>query len=109
MNPYIEKLKTYFAQFPQARDSIGTVMEVLCHYYTVENPIENAVIQAEFLDMEPILEKLSLEDNNALFGTCIRLCTAYADRAFAAGLRAGAQLFTELYEPASANTEQQKG
>ncbi len=106
MNPHIEKLKAYLAQFPQERDNAGSVMEVLCHYYTVENPVENAVIQAELLDMGPILEKLSLEDNNALFGTCIRLCTAYTDQAFFAGLRTGAQLFIELYEPALADTEQ---
>ena len=106
MNPYIEKLKVYLAQFPHKQDDLGSVMEVLCHYYTVENPVENAVIQAELLDMGSILEKLSLEDNNALFGTFIRLCMAYTDQAFFAGLRTGAQLFTELYEPASPDAKQ---
>ena len=98
MNPYIEKLKAYLDQYPRDRENIETVIEVLCHYYTVEHSVENGVIQAEFLDLGPILDKLSRKDNDALFGITMRLCMDYADQAFQAGLRTGLQLFTELYQ-----------
>ena len=106
MNPYIEKLKAYLDQYPRDRENIGTVLEVLCHYYTVEHSIENGVIQVEFLDLGPILDKLSRKDNDALFGITMRLCMDYADQAFRAGFCTGVQLFTELYEPDFSNTVQ---
>lgn len=106
MNPYIEKLNTHLAQYPRYGEDMDSVVALLCHYYTEENTIENAVIHAEFLEMEPILDKLSRKDNDALFGTVLRLCREYADRAFLTGLRTGAQLFMELYQMASADTDQ---
>ena len=106
MNPYIEKLNAYLAQYPRDLEDIGTVTEVLCHYYTVEHTIENGVIQAEFLDLKPVLNKLSIQDNDALFAIIMRLCMNYADQAFRAGLSTGLQLLTELFQSTAANTAQ---
>lgn len=106
MNPYIEKLKDYLAQYPRYREDIGSVTELLCRYYTEENPIENAVIRSEFYDMGRILKKLSLQDNDELFTMVMRLCMDYSSRAFQAGLCTGLQLFTELYESDPAGAAQ---
>jgi len=96
MNPYIEKLKVYLEQFPKDREEFSSVLELLCHYYTVEHSVETASIRADLLDMGPILEKLSLKDNDALFCAFMRICDGYVEQAFMTGLRTGAALTLEL-------------
>ena len=45
---------------------------------------------------DTLLEHLPLDDNNAVFNLCCRICIAYEHKAFIDGLRYGAQLMTEL-------------
>ena len=42
------------------------------------------------------LRQLSLDDNNAVFNLCCRICTAYEHKAFIDGFHYGAQLLKEL-------------
>jgi len=58
--------------------------------------VETASIRADLLDMGPILEKLSLKDNDALFCAFMRICDGYVEQAFMTGLRTGAALTLEL-------------
>ena len=49
-----------------------------------------------FKELEEFLCELPLEDNNAVFNLCCRLCTAYEAKAFRHGLVYGAHLILEL-------------
>ena len=101
MNPYIEKMKDYLERFPRERKDIESVIELLCHYYAVDHAIEPTVIRAEFQDMEPILNKLTLRDNDALFRSVLCIATAYTEHAFLSGVCTGAELVLEMqkWEP----------
>ena len=48
--------------------------------------------------VEEFLCKLPLEDNNAVFNLCCRLCSAYEEKAFHDGVMYGASLMRELYK-----------
>lgn len=39
-----------------------------------------------------------LDDNNAAFNLCCRLCTAYEHKAFLDGIQYGAHLMAELFK-----------
>ena len=44
------------------------------------------------------LGNISLEDNNAVFNLCCRLCSTYERKSFLDGLQYGAYLIAELYQ-----------
>ena len=48
-------------------------------------------------ELEEYLHTLPLDDNNAVFNLCCRLCSAYERKAFRDGLQYGAHLVKELY------------
>lgn len=50
-----------------------------------------------FKELECLLEALLLDDNNAVFDLCYRLCTAYEKNAFRDSLLYGAHLMQELF------------
>ena len=49
-----------------------------------------------FKELEEFLHGLPLEDNNAVFNLCCRLCSAYERKAFQDGILYGAYLISEL-------------
>ena len=49
-----------------------------------------------FKELEEYLCNLPLEDNNAVFNLCCRLCSAYERKAFIDGVQYGARLMLEL-------------
>ena len=53
-----------------------------------------------FKKLEEYLCALPLENNNAVFNLCCRLCSAYERKAFRDGLQYGAHLVRELEESA---------
>ena len=50
-----------------------------------------------FKELENFLCTLPLDDNNAVFNLCCRLCVAYEHKAFLDGLQYGAHLTKELF------------
>lgn len=50
-----------------------------------------------FKELEEYLCTLPLEDNNAVFNLCCRLCAAYEHKAFLDGLQYGAHLMSKLF------------
>ena len=98
MNPYIEKLKTYLQDIPSCRENGSSILELLCYYYTEENLIETTMIRARFQKMDAILSKLSIQDNDAIFGLTVEICSKYIEQAFLTGARTGAQLILELQQ-----------
>lgn len=100
MNPYVQKLKEYLYGLPvySPYDDVQSILELLCYIYTVDNPVSSSSIRYQFLKMDDILKRLSLEDNNMLFTQVCDLCDEHAKRGFMAGLRVGNALFKELSE-----------
>lgn len=96
MNPYIEKLKAYLDARSKDREDAEGVLKLLCYYYTVENSIDSTVIRSRFREMDSILRKLSLQDNDTIFRLTVELCEEYIEQAFLAGARTGARLVIEL-------------
>lgn len=100
MNRYIENLKSFLAeQAPNySYDDINSLLEMLYYYYTISNPVDNAVIRCQFKELNDVLCHLSLKEIDAVFALTGDLCVAYERQAFLDGIHVGARLFSELNE-----------
>lgn len=94
----IEKLKAFLAEQPPCYgyDDANSILEMLYYYYSVHNPINNALIRCQFKELHDILRRLSLQESDAVFDLTEQLCAAHERQAFLDGLRVGMCLFTEL-------------
>ena len=73
-----------------------TVLDQLYQAYAESHESDPPEISSGFKELEEFLCTLPLEDNNAVFNLCCRLCSAYEHKAFLDGLQYGAYLMTEL-------------
>lgn len=73
-----------------------TVLDQLYRAYAESHENDPPEIQAGYAELETFLESLPLDDNNAAFNLCCRLCVAYEYKAFLDGLQYGAALMMEL-------------
>ena len=73
-----------------------TVLDQLYQAYAESHKSDPPEIRDGFKELEDFLCNLPLEDNNAVFNLCCRLCSAYEHKAFLDGLQYGAQLMNEL-------------
>ena len=73
-----------------------TVLDQLYQAYAESHESDPEEISDGFKELEEFLCELSLEDNNAVFNLCCRLCSAYERKAFRDGLQYGAHLSKEL-------------
>ena len=73
-----------------------TVLDQLYQAYAESHESDPPEISEGFKELEEFLCTLPLEDNNAVFNLCCRLCTAYEHKAFLDGLLYGAHLISEL-------------
>ena len=73
-----------------------TVLDQLYQAYAESHESDPAEISDGFMELEEFLCVLPLEDNNAVFNLCCRLCSAYERKAFRDGLQYGAHLVKEL-------------
>ena len=98
MNRYIESLKSFLAeQTPcYGYDDADSILEMLYYYYTVANPVDNAVIRCQFKELNDILCHLPLSENEAVFSLTGDLCVAHERQAFLDGIHIGMRLFSEL-------------
>ena len=98
MRDLAQRLKAYIETHPfDAGDSNNeTVLDQLYQAYAESHESDPPEIQAGFAELENFLETLPLDDNNAVFNLCCRLCTAYEYKAFLDGLQYGAHLMSEL-------------
>jgi hypothetical protein len=98
MNEIANRLNTYIQSHPfDAGDSgCETVLEQLYQAYAESHESDPEEIGDGFKELEGFLCVLPLEDNNAVFNLCCRLCSAYERKAFLDGLQYGAQLMREL-------------
>lgn len=73
-----------------------TVLDQLYQAYVESHESDPKEIGNEFKELEDFLCELPLEDNNAVFNLCCRLCIAYEHKAFIDGLQYGAHLMRKL-------------
>ena len=99
MLPIAEALKTYTHNHPfdAGNGDAETVLDQLYQAYCESHESDPPEISEGFKELESFLESLPLNDNNAVFNLCCRLCTAYERKAFQDGLLYGAYLMQELF------------
>ena len=99
MHELAQRLKAYIDAHPfdSGDSNCETVLDQLYQAYADSRESDPPEIQAGFAELESFLETLPLDDNNAVFNLCCRLCTAYEEKAFRHGLLYGAHLMQELF------------
>ena len=99
MQSFAEALKTYIANHPfdPGNGSEETILDQLYQAYSESHESDPPEISEGFKELECFLESLPLDNNNAVFNLCCRLCTAYEEKAFRHGLIYGAHLMHELF------------
>ena len=73
-----------------------TVLDQLYQAYAESHESDPPEIRNGIKELDDLLGDLPLEDNNAVFNLCCRLCSAYEHKAFVDGVQYGAQLMNEL-------------
>ncbi len=98
MDKIAQRLKVYIDTHPfDPGDSYcETVLDQLYQVYAESHESDVAEISEGFKELEEFLCNLPLEDNNAVFNLCCRLCSAYERKAFIDGLQYGAHLLNEI-------------
>ncbi len=91
LNAYIQK-----HPFDSDESDCETVLDQFYRAYTESHERDPAEIGDGFKELEEFLCVLPLEDNNAVFNLCCRLCSAYERKAFLDGLQYGAHLINEF-------------
>ncbi len=99
MKSIVERMNTYIqAQpFDPGTDECETVLDQLFQAYAESHESDPAEIREDFKELGEILNKLSLDDNNTVFGLTCRISIATEKKAFLDGLQYGAQLMQELF------------
>ena len=92
-------LKAYIDTHPfdPGDSDCTTVLDQLYQAYAESHESDPSEIGEGFKELEEFLRVLPLDDNNAVFNLCCRLCCAYERKAFLDGLQYGAHLIGELY------------
>ena len=98
MNEIAQLLDTYIQAHPfDSGDSdCETVLDQLYQAYAESHETDPVEIGDGFKELEEFLHTLPLEDNNAVFNLCCRLCSAYERKAFLDGLQYGAHLIQQI-------------
>ena len=98
MDKIARQLKAYIESHPiDLGDSDSkTVLDQLYQAYAESHESDPQEIGEGFKELEEFLCSIPLEDNNAVFNLCCRLCSAYEHKAFIDGVQYGAHLINEL-------------
>ena len=95
-----KQLKAYIDTHPfdPGDSDCETVLDQLYQAYAESHESDPLEISEGFKELEEFLCNIPLEDNNAVFNLCCRLCSAYERKAFIDGLQYGTWLIRELLE-----------
>ena len=98
MDKIAKRLKAYIDTHPfdPGDSDCETVLNQLYQAYAESHESDPAEISDGFKELEEFLCNLPLEDNNAVFNLCCRLCSAYEHKAFMDGLQYCAHLMKDL-------------
>lgn len=100
MNRYIENLRSFLKEQAPCfgYDDANSILQMLYYYYTVANPIDNAVVRCRFKALNDVLYRLPAAENDAILSITSDLCAEYERQAFLDGIQVGVRLFQELGE-----------
>ena len=98
MNKIAKLLDEYIVTHPfDSGDSdCETVLDQLYQAYDESHESDPPEISDGFKELEEFLCELPLDDNNAVFNLCCRLCSAYEHKGFIDGIQCGAHLVHEV-------------
>ena len=98
MDKIAQQLKAYIDAHPfdPGDSDCETVLDQLYQAYAESHESGPPEIGEGFNELEDFLCTLPLDDNNAVFNLCCRLCIAYERKPFLDGLQYGAHLMQEL-------------
>ena len=98
MDNIAKRLASYMDKHPidLGDTDCETVLDQLYQAYAESHESDPPEISEGFKKLEEFLCTLPLEDNNAVFNLCCRLCSAYERKAFIDGVHYGAHLMLEL-------------
>ena len=98
MDNIAQRLKAYIEAHPfdPGDSDCESVLDQLYQAYAESHESDPPEISEGFKELECFLETLPLDNNNAVFNLCCRLCSAYERKAFLDGLQYGAHLMSEL-------------
>ena len=100
MNDIAKRLNTYIEAHPfdSGNSNCETVLDQLYQAYIESHDTDPPEISNGFKELEEYLCVLPLDNNNAVFNLCCRLCSAYERKAFLDGLQCGAHLILEMWQ-----------
>ena len=100
MDKIAKQLKAYIDTHPfdPGDSDCETVLDQLYQANAESHESDPLEISDGFKELEEFLCLLPLEDNNAVFNLCCRLCSAYERKAFLDGVQYSAFLLMELKE-----------
>ena len=100
MNNIAKRLTSYMDKHPidLGDTDCETVLDQLYQAYAESHESDPPEISEGFKELDSLLGNISLEDNNAVFNLCCRLCSTYERKSFLDGLQYGAYLIAELYQ-----------
>ena len=98
MDKIAQRLKEYLNTHPfnPGDSDCETVLDQLYQAYTESHESDPTEIRVGFKELDDLLGDLPLNDNNAVWNLCCKLCSAYEHKAFLDGLQYGAHLMGEL-------------
>ena len=96
MDKIAKQLKAYIESHPIDLGDSESVLDQLYQAYAESHESDPPEISEGFKELEEFLCSLPLEDNNAVFNLCCRLCSAYERKAFLDGLQYGAHLIVQF-------------
>ena len=98
MDKIAKRLKAYVDTHPfdPGDSDCKTVLDQLYQAYSESHKADPSEISEGFKALEEFLCNIPLEDHNAVFNLCCRLCSVYEHKAFRDGLIYGANLVLEL-------------
>ena len=99
MDKIAKRMKAYIDTHPfdPGDSDCETVLDQLYQAYAESHESDPPEISEGFEALEDFLCLLPLEDNNAAFNLCCRLCSAYEHKTFVSGVQYGAHLMRELF------------
>ena len=98
MDKIAKQMKAYIDTHPfdPGDSDCETVLDQLYQAYAESHESDPPEISEGFKELEEFLCTILLEDNDAVFNLCCRLCSAYERKAFLDGLQYGANLMLEM-------------
>ena len=98
MSVHTNQVFDYLDTHPVSRyeGDFRSLLEMLHYIYTTCNPINGETIRDGFRKMRSVIDKLPMEEQDALFSCVCDLCYEYEQQAFYHGLAAGMHLMAEI-------------